>query len=207
MAKDHTPSRYSDTELQEFNVLIEQKLEKATKELEYMKQQIVETNQSGSDSQGGDWSDDSSTHSELEMLNRMVSRQQQFMRNLTNALSRIRNKTYGICSITGQLIDKERLLLVPHATKSIAAKRASNNGPIRKSINKESRPEKPVEKKKIIDKKIISKVLNKSETNANNKVKPILDEWENEEEFKDVPAYENPIMDMEIDLEKMDGQE
>ena len=166
MAKDHTTTRYSDSELQEFQVLIEQKLEKAQKELDYMRQQIVETNESGNDSQGGDWTDDSSIHAELEMLNRMVGRQQQFIRNLVNALSRIKNKTYGVCSITGELIDKQRLLLVPHATKSIAAKQAVNNGPVRK-ITLKNKPEKAVEKRKNSDKKdkkIISKVISKPKT-------------------------------------------
>ncbi len=205
MAQKDSFTRYSDSELQEFNTLIEEKLEKANKELDYMRQQIIDTNESGADAQGGDWSDDSSIHSELEMLNRMVARQQQFIRNLVNALSRIKNKTYGICSISGKLIDKERLLLVPHATKSIAAKQASNrNAPARKVTIKESRPE----KRKSSEKKIISKMINKPTVIASEKKKvAIKQEWETEDEFKDVPAYENPLMDMEIDLEKLEDQD
>ncbi|MEM9821383.1 MAG: hypothetical protein AAF985_09940 [Bacteroidota bacterium] len=209
MAKNHTINRYSDSDLQEFQVLIEQKLEKAQKELDYMRQQIVETNQSGNDSQGGDWTDDSSIHAELEMLNRMVSRQQQFIRNLVNALSRIKNKTYGVCTITGELIDKQRLMLVPHATKSIAAKQAANKkGPIRK-ITLKGKPEQNPEKKKSTekkDKKIISKVISKPKKDSKD---PVVksDEWDTEEEFKDVPAYENPHMDMEIDIEKLEDGE
>jgi DnaK suppressor protein len=208
MAKNHTTSRYSDKDLNEFQVLIEQKLEKAQQELDYMRQQIVETNESGADSQGGDWSDDSSIHAELEMLNRMVNRQQQFIRNLVNALSRIKNKTYGICSITGQLIDKQRLLLVPHATKSIAAKQAANNKrPVRKIVLKE-KAEKPVEKRKASDKKIISKVVPKQKAKEGAKNIPVVaEEWEGEDEFKDVPAYENPHMDIEIDIEKLEDEE
>lgn len=203
MAKNHSIKRYSDIELQEFNQLIEQKLEKAEKELEYMRQQIVETNQSGADSQGGDWTDDSSIHAELEMLNRMVGRQQQFIRNLVNALSRIKNKTYGVCTITGELIDKERLLLVPHATKSIAAKQATNTQQYNRTSNRPT-----TEKRKSGEKKIISKIITKSNQPAAKAQKsPVLDEeWEGEEEFKDVPAYENPIMDMEIDVENMEDQ-
>lgn len=114
--------RYSDAELEEFRILIEGKLAKAKEELEFMYQQIVEMNENTSDKTSGDQFDDSSLHVELEMLNRNVRRQQEFIRNLDNALLRIKNKTYGICSITGQLIEKKRLQLVPHATKSVAGK-------------------------------------------------------------------------------------
>ena len=58
----------------------------------------------------------------MELLNNMLARQQQFIQNLEAASNRIQNKTYGICSVTGQLIDKKRLMLVPHATKSMEAK-------------------------------------------------------------------------------------
>ena len=91
-----------------------------------MKEQITEMNENASEKQGGNWFDDSSIHTELEMLNNMVIRQQQFIHNLENALIRIQNKTYGICSVTGQLIDKNRLKLVPHATKSVVAKEIEN---------------------------------------------------------------------------------
>lgn len=118
--------RYSDEELEEFRVLIEEKLSVARTELEFMKEQITEMNENASEKQGGNWFDDSSIHTELEMLNNMVIRQQQFIHNLENALIRIQNKTYGICSVTGQLIDKNRLKLVPHATKSVIAKEIEN---------------------------------------------------------------------------------
>ena len=84
--------RYSDEELEEFKALILDKLENAKSELNYMRQQIVEINEDGGDQQGGDYMDDSSTHAELEMLNQMVARQQQFIRNLEHALVRIKNK-------------------------------------------------------------------------------------------------------------------
>ncbi|MBP7821415.1 MAG: hypothetical protein KA010_00735 [Saprospiraceae bacterium] len=117
-----TTVRYSDEELLEFKILIDGKLEVARKELDFTRDQIIELNENAGDQQGADWFDDSSIHSELEMLNNMVSRQQLFIRNLENALIRIQNKTYGICTVTGQLIDKKRLQLVPHATKSVSAK-------------------------------------------------------------------------------------
>lgn len=120
-----TPSgktRYSDQELSEFKKLIDEKLVTARQELNYLQEQIVEMNENNADIQGSDWFDDSSIHAEVELLNNMAIRQRQFIQNLENALVRIENKTYGICSVTGNLIDKKRLLLVPHATKSIEAK-------------------------------------------------------------------------------------
>jgi RNA polymerase-binding transcription factor DksA len=115
-------TRYSDVELAEFKALIDEKLAAARQELNYLQEQIVEMNENNSDIQGSDWFDDSSIHSEVELLNNMAIRQRQFIQNLENALVRIENKTYGICTVTGHLIDKKRLLLVPHATKSIEAK-------------------------------------------------------------------------------------
>jgi RNA polymerase-binding transcription factor DksA len=118
--------RYSDEDLQEFKTLIENKLDKARAELKYLYDQL-----SGQeDNSGGDYFDYSSRHVEMEMVNKMASRQRMFIRNLENAVLRIRNKTYGICTITGQLIQKERLLLVPHATKSVAGKDAEIATPI-----------------------------------------------------------------------------
>ena len=118
----NTVIRYSDEDLAEFRALIETKLEREREEVTFMRDQIVELNENSGDQQGGDWFDDSSIHSELEMLNNQVIRKQQYINNLENALIRVQNKTYGICSVTGQLIEKKRLLLVPHATKSVEAK-------------------------------------------------------------------------------------
>ena len=120
--KPNGKSRYSDKELAEFKALIDEKLGNARQELSYLQEQIVEMNENNADIQGSDWFDDSSIHSEVELLNNMAIRQRQFIQNLENALVRIENKTYGICTVTGNLIDKKRLLLVPHATKSIEAK-------------------------------------------------------------------------------------
>lgn len=188
--------RYSDAELEEFKALILEKLEKANNELSYMRQQIVDINSNGSDQQGGDYMDDSSLHTEVEMLNQMVSRQQQFIRNLENALIRVKNKKYGVCTITGKLIDKKRLLLVPHATKSIAGKQGTSN------VSLKSRP-KPITRKEKPS-KIISKVVRKaseSTTKSSDTSTLIGDQWEDSEEINDIPTYENPIM--ELDLEKL----
>lgn len=117
--------RYSDDELQEFKILIDGKLEKSRAELKYLYEQMNGEESNGDSSSKGDYFDYSSRHVEIEMLNKMASRQRLFIRNLENALLRIRHKTYGICNISGKLIRKERLLLVPHATKSVAAKVAA----------------------------------------------------------------------------------
>ena len=116
--------RYTDVELQEFKVLIDEKIEVTRKEVQFLRTQMMEINENSANQQSGDWTDESSSHTEMEMLNSMLGRQQQFLRNLENATLRIQNKTYGICTLTGQLISKERLKLVPHATKSVEAKNA-----------------------------------------------------------------------------------
>ncbi len=125
MAQEPTV-RYSDEELEEFRVLIQEKLAKAEEELAFTQKQIDELNESGFHQQGGDWYDDSSAHADLELLQRMAQRQQRYVQDLRNALLRIQNKTYGICTVTGQLIDKNRLRLVPHATKSLEGKTIAN---------------------------------------------------------------------------------
>jgi RNA polymerase-binding transcription factor DksA len=119
-----TTVRYSDEDLHEFKVLITEKLEAARKEVGFLREQMLEINENSANQQSGDWTDESSSHTEMEMLNNMLARQQQFIRNLENAMIRIQNKTYGVCILTGQLISKERLKLVPHATKSVEAKNA-----------------------------------------------------------------------------------
>lgn len=144
--------RYSDEELQEFKVLIEEKIAKAQEELDFTNQQIAELNENGFNQQGGDWYDDSTAHTDLELLQRMAARQQRHVQDLKNAILRIQNKTYGICIVTGQLIDKQRLRLVPHATKSIDGKNIANAGkemPLENADGEgfptiEERPAKPI---------------------------------------------------------------
>lgn len=118
--------RYSDEDLQEFKELVDAKLAQAQEELTTTEQQIADLNENGFNQQGGDWYDDSTAHTDLEMLQRMLTRQQRHVQDLKNAALRIQNKTYGICTVTGQLISKERLRLVPHATKSIDGKNMAN---------------------------------------------------------------------------------
>jgi len=121
----NTPTmRYNDTELNEFRELIQRKLEAAKKELTYLQGLITRK-----DDMGGDEGDnrymtmeDGSLSMEREQLSQMASRQITFIDHLEKAIMRIENKTYGICRVTGKLIDKARLRAVPHATLSIEAK-------------------------------------------------------------------------------------
>ena len=131
----HMKTRYSDEELEEFKALIDEKLVSAKSELQGIEQQIMEMRENMADEQGGDWFDDSSIHTDIEFLTKMAERQRQFVQNLELALVRIKNKSYGICSVTGELIDKQRLLLVPHATKSVKAK--EREAPVQ---NEDARP-------------------------------------------------------------------
>ncbi|MBK6994350.1 MAG: TraR/DksA family transcriptional regulator [Lewinellaceae bacterium] len=120
--------RYSDEDLQEFKTIVDERLVQAQDELSTTEKQIADLNENGFNQQGGDWYDDSTAHTDLEMLQRMLQRQQRFVQDLKNAQLRIHNKTYGICIVTGELISKERLRLVPHATKSMDGKAMSNSG-------------------------------------------------------------------------------
>jgi RNA polymerase-binding transcription factor DksA len=115
--------RYSDAELNEFKDLILKKLDTAKKELAYLQGLITRTDESGELDEGRYMTmEDGSMSMEREQLSQMASRQIQFIDHLEKAIMRIENKTYGICRVTGKLIDKARLRAVPHATLSIEAK-------------------------------------------------------------------------------------
>lgn len=116
--------RYSKSELQEFEELILNKLEKAKKELQTYVNAISKKNSQGTDDTTGSYQslDNGSDTAERESLQQLASRQNKFIKNLENALVRIKNGTYGVCSETGKLISKERLRAVPHTTMSIEAK-------------------------------------------------------------------------------------
>ena len=121
---DLKKNRYSDEELEEFKAIIYNKLEKARSDLKLLSEAVSSVSDNGTD-------DTSPTFKVLEegyqVLSkeengRLAARQQKFINNLENALIRIENKTYGICRVTGKLIPKERLRIVPHATLSMEAK-------------------------------------------------------------------------------------
>ena len=117
MNQDFEKSRYSDAELEEFRILLETKLNKATAQFEALMDQITETAENSGSANSNDWIDSGSFNSEMDMLNLMAARQSKYIQELKAALGRVRNKTFGICSITGKLIDKKRLLAVPTTTK------------------------------------------------------------------------------------------
>lgn len=113
-------TRYTDAELVEFKDLIDEKLEQSKSELKYLQEQIHQSADED-DSKFMGLEDGVGTN-EKEELNRLAARQLKYISHLENALVRIKNKTYGICRVTGKLISKERLRAVPHATLSIEAK-------------------------------------------------------------------------------------
>ena len=119
--------RYSDAELVEFRELIQKKLDTAKKELNYL-QGLITRKDEGGDMEDGRYMtiEDGSMSMEREQLSQMASRQIQFIDHLEKAIMRIENKTYGVCRVTGKLIEKARLRAVPHATLSIEAKQMMN---------------------------------------------------------------------------------
>jgi RNA polymerase-binding transcription factor DksA len=116
--------RYSDADLNEFRELIQRKLEAAKKELAYLQGLITRKDDMGGDESESRYMtmEDGSMSMEREQLSQMASRQITYIDHLEKALIRIENKTYGICRVTGKLIDKARLRAVPHATLSLEAK-------------------------------------------------------------------------------------
>jgi len=120
--------RYSDAGLAEFRDLIMKKLDAAKKELTYLQGLITRKDEMGGDDTDNRYMtmEDGSMSMEREQLSQMASRQITFIDHLEKALMRIENKTYGICRVTGKLIDKARLRAVPHATLSIEAKQTMN---------------------------------------------------------------------------------
>jgi RNA polymerase-binding transcription factor DksA len=118
-------TRYSDEELKEFEALINRKLDKAKEEYKILKDTLNRNNDEGTDATSGGNTkvlEDGAETAEKENLSQLAARQQKYITNLENALIRIKNGTYGICSVTGKLIPKERLIAVPHTTQSIEAK-------------------------------------------------------------------------------------
>lgn len=123
MAADKN-NRYSDKDLAEFKELILEKIKKAEHDLELIKSAYMNDHDNGTDDTSPTFKafEEGSTVMSKEANSQLAIRQEKFIRDLKNALIRIENKTYGVCRVTGKLISKERLKLVPHATLSIEAK-------------------------------------------------------------------------------------
>lgn len=124
--------RYSQTELEEFRILILAKLEKGERQLENLDAQILDATEAMDNE--GDMIDNSSSSVDMGMLQTMANRQRRYVIDLQNALQRIHNKSYGICSVTGELIDKRRLMAVLTTTKSLVAK-VEGSQPVKKIIH------------------------------------------------------------------------
>lgn len=116
--------RFSDKDLAFFKELILEKIEKAKHDLELIKSAYMNDHDNGTEDTSPTFKafDEGSSVMSKESNSELAIRQEKFIRDLKNALIRIQNKTYGVCRVTGKLINKERLKLVPHATLSIEAK-------------------------------------------------------------------------------------
>lgn len=116
--------RYSDGDLAEFKELILAKIEKAKADLDLIKSAYMNDSNNGTDDTSPTFKafEEGSETMSKEANSQLAIRQERFIRDLKNALIRIENKTYGVCKVTGKLISKERLRVVPHATMSIEAK-------------------------------------------------------------------------------------
>ncbi len=121
--------RYTDIELEEFKGIINNKLDEARKDYDLLKQTLANTDNNGTEDTSPSFKmiEDGSETLSREETAQLAGRQEKFIKHLEDALLRIRNKTYGICRVTGKLISKERLRLVPHATLSIEAKQQMSN--------------------------------------------------------------------------------
>ena len=117
-------NRYSDKDLEEFKGIIEEKIEKAKEDLALLKSSYMNNGNNGTEDTSPTFKafEEGSQTMSKEANTQLALRQEKFIRDLKNALIRIENKTYGVCRVTGKLIQKERLILVPHATLSIEAK-------------------------------------------------------------------------------------
>ncbi len=117
-------ARYSDTDLAEFKELIIKKINKAQADLDLIKSAYMNDLNNGTDDTSPTFKafEEGSETMSKEANSQLAIRQEKFIRDLKNALFRVENKTYGTCKVTGKLISKERLMIVPHATMSIEAK-------------------------------------------------------------------------------------
>ena len=116
--------RFSDADLAEFKQIILNKIEKAKIDLDLIKSAYMNDLNNGTDDTSPTFKafEEGSETMSKEANSQLAIRQEKFIRDLKNALVRVENKTYGVCKVTGKLIDKERLKIVPHATMSIEAK-------------------------------------------------------------------------------------
>ena len=198
---NHVTNRYSDEELETFRQVIIKKYQEAKAELEDLRSQIVDLSESMESDFGTDYIDDSSAVNELELMNNMAIRKRNYIQDLENAMIRVKNKTYGICSVTGELIDKKRLLAVPTTTKSVEGKEIlaglADPKQRKKAEEEEEEDEKPKKKRKPAQRKVITTVVKKA---APGKPRPILDD--DDDDFDDDFEIDDSIVpDIEDDVD------
>ncbi|MDA0741780.1 MAG: TraR/DksA family transcriptional regulator [Bacteroidetes bacterium] len=121
---EESKTKFSDAELAEFKAIILKKIDKAEQDLDLLREQFANDKNNGTDDTSPQFKsfEEGSSVMSKERNSQLATRQDKFIRDLKNALIRIENKTYGVCRVTGKLIDAERLKLVPHATLSMEAK-------------------------------------------------------------------------------------
>jgi RNA polymerase-binding transcription factor DksA len=124
----NSKNKYTDKELESFRKIINEKIEKAQNDLDLIKSAYMNDSNNGTEDTSPTFKsvEEGSETMSKEANTQLALRQEKFIRDLKNALVRIENKTYGVCRVTGKLIDKKRLNIVPHATLSIEAKNIQN---------------------------------------------------------------------------------
>jgi len=124
----NSKNKYTDKELESFRKIINEKIKKAHNDLELIKSAYMNNSTNGTEDTSPTFKsvEEGSETMSKEANTQLALRQEKFIRDLKNALVRIENKTYGVCRVTGKLIDKKRLNIVPHATLSIEAKNIQN---------------------------------------------------------------------------------
>jgi RNA polymerase-binding transcription factor DksA len=156
-------NRYSDEDLAEFKAVIDKKLERTREQISKLEEDLKEANENSEDGFGTDMMDDSSLGTDVNFTSEMLARQQTHEQQLEKALLRIKNKSYGICVVTGDLIDKRRLMAVPTTTKSLQAKVQKENA----FVTPKEEEKKPVRSPKVSNQpKVITKIVKKTNPNA-----------------------------------------
>ncbi|MFK8162960.1 MAG: TraR/DksA family transcriptional regulator [Lewinella sp.] len=120
--------RYSEKDLAQFGERIKKDYQQAKLELKMLRDQVSELSETMSEGFGADMGEDSSSVSQMELLNEQVLRKRDLLQDLQNAMLRIKNKVYGTCSVTGKLIDRQRLEAIPTTTKSVEGMRLEASG-------------------------------------------------------------------------------
>jgi RNA polymerase-binding transcription factor DksA len=125
MSKDN---RYTQEELDKFREFVDKKLARAREDFEYMQKQINEMGMNSDGDHSSDYIDGSAAHMDIQRMNEMAKRHLMTIEELEEAKVRIRQGTYGICSVSGEKIDPKRLRLVPGAKRSVEGQRLFNLG-------------------------------------------------------------------------------